>query len=422
MARELLLRGRTRTLRDIESNTTRKSSKWRDWTCVLLWSIVGYTCIILPVVAYSKPGLIPFYITLLLFHKESSPFFAFSHAKAHYSKPQGFEIVALVPFHHHERTAILDCYLQKNLIHNRGFLDRVVFVPQTEDAISMEWLYSIVNQTSAYDISSPGNEPEWKALKKNVMYIRIDGDTLFLEDNTIPTIVKTKLQNPESLIVSANVINEAALTSLHSHPGTALPYLPELYHVEQPPRSESQLKPGWRASNLPRWQGPSNFKVNKGFEPPYKGHRWLLSPNAKSGQDPIAASIYTDTGPTLQDWTVGAQQHYSFLHHLENNDLARYKFPIWVNPTESISENFGCFWGKDAAAVHHFSNETGRRSSSSRHESSDPSPHVIIDGKGLVSHYSAEQGAAGLDTTDLISRYRAYAQERVCSCELNNLG
>jgi hypothetical protein len=301
------------------------------------------------------------------------------------------------------------------LIHNHGFLDQVVFVPQTEDAISMEWLYLMVNQTSAYTISSSDDEPEWKAVKENVMYIRIDGDTVFLEDNAIPTIVKTKLENPNSLIVSANVINEAALASLHSHPGTALPYLPELYHVEQPPRSESQQKHDWRASSLPRWQGPPNFKVNKEFEPPYEGHRWLLSRGANSGQDPIAASVYTETGPTLQDWTVGAQQHYSFLHHLENNDLIRYKFPIWVDPTEPISENFGCFWGNDAAAVHQtFRHEKRSRSSPSWHKPGNPSRHVIIDGKGIISHYSAQQGAAGLDTTDLISRYRAYAQERVC--------
>jgi hypothetical protein len=112
MARELLLMGCTRNLRDIESNTERKPSNWRDWAFVLLWSVVGYTCIILTVLAYFNPGLILFDISSLLFRKEISPFFAFSHGIGHYSKPQGFEIVALVPFHHHERTAILDCYLQ----------------------------------------------------------------------------------------------------------------------------------------------------------------------------------------------------------------------------------------------------------------------------------------------------------------------
>lgn len=287
-------------------------------------------------------------------------------------------------------------------------------MPQTDDAVSMEWLYSIVNQTPEYTISSRGHEMEWKVAKDNVMYIRIDGDIVFLEDNAISTIVKTKLDNPSTLMVSANVINEAALASLHSHPGTALPYLPELYDVKQPSRSKSQLKYDWRASSLPSWQGPLNFEVRKDFEPPFEGHRWLLPRDAGSGRDPIARSVYTETGPTLHDWTVGAQQHYSFLHHLEHNDLGRYKFPMWVDPTEPTSENFGCFWGNDAEDVHDIFRNNPKGSSHNWHMSDGSRPHVIIDGKGLVSHYSARQGAAGLDATDLITRYRAYAQEKVC--------
>ncbi|CAG8908569.1 unnamed protein product [Penicillium egyptiacum] len=408
MARELLIMGRTQNLRDIESNNEKKHSHWHDWAFVLLWGVIGYACLILMVLAYSNPGLIPFDISSLLFRKEISPFFAFSQGTGHYSKPQGFKIVALVPFHYHERTAILDCYLQKNLVHNNGFLDQVVFVPQTDDAASMEWLYSIVNQTPEYAISSRGHEMEWEDAKDDVMYIRIDGDVVFLEDNAISTIVKTKLDNPSALLVSANVINEAALASLHSHPGPALPYLPELYDVKQPSRSKSQLKHDWRASSLPSWQGPLSFKVGKDFDPPFEGHRWLLPRDAGSDRDPIARSVYTDTGPTLHDWTVGAQQHYS-LHHLEHNDLGRYKFPMWVDPTEPTSENFGCFWGNDAVDVHRIfrNNQKGSSWDGSR-------PHVIIDGKGLVSHYSALQGAAGLDATDLLTRYRAYAQEKVC--------
>ncbi|KAJ5791423.1 uncharacterized protein N7518_008434 [Penicillium psychrosexuale] len=414
MARELLIMGRTQNLRDIESNNEKKHSHWRDWAFVLLWGATGYACIILMVLVYSNPKLIPFDISSLLFRKEISPFFAFSQGTGHYSKPQGFKIVALVPFHYHERTEILDCYLQKNLVHNNGFLDQVIFVPQTDDAVDMEWLYSIVNQTPEYAISSRYHEIEWEVAKNNVMYIRIDGDIVFLEDNAIPTIVKTKLDNPSTLMVSANVINEAALASLHSHPGTALPYLPELYDVEQPSRSKLQLKHDWRASNLPSWQGPPSFKISKDFDPPFEGHRWLLPRDAGSDRDPIARSVYTDTGPTLHDWTVGAQQHYSFLHHLEHNDLGRYKFPMWVDPTEPTSDNFGCFWGNDAVDVHRIFRNNQNGSSHNWHMPDGSRPHIIIDGKGLVSHYSARQGAAGLDATDLITRYRAYAQEKVC--------
>ena len=117
----------------------------------------------------------------------------------------------------------------------------------------------------------------------------------------------------------------------------------------------------------------------------------------------------------MQDWTVGAQQHYSLLHHLELDQLRRYKFPLWVNPTEPITMNFGCFWGKDVQALREI---FGHKSSEMIYDEwvkdGESRPNVTIDGKGLVSHYSSRQGVEGLDSTDLLDRYRAYAQERVC--------
>ncbi|KAJ5096234.1 hypothetical protein NUU61_005590 [Penicillium alfredii] len=403
--------------RDVESHRKNKPSAWRDWATVVMWSVVGYLCIISMVVTYFSPSILPLDLFALLFHKEVSPFFAFSHGSGHFPKPSGFKIVALVPFNHHERTAILDCYLQKNLVHNHGFLDEVVFVPQTEDTASLDWLMSLVDQTPEYIMSGSGTERDWNVAEDNVMYIRIDGDVVFLEDHTIPTIVKTKLNNPSSLMVSANVVNEAALASLHSHPGVALPYLPELHRTEPPSQANSQLSQDWRASSLPLWQGSPSFRVGKEFTPPFEGHRWLLPTAAGSDLGPIAESVYTDTGPSLSDWTVAAQQHYSFLYHLEAGDLGHYKFPLWIDPTEPTSEHFGCFWGNDAQALGNIF-QHGDSSPDELLQSwttpDDTHPHVVIDGKGLVSHYSARQGASGLDSTDLLNRYRAYAQEKVC--------
>lgn len=246
------------------------------------------------------------------------------------------------------------------------------------------------------------------------MYIRIDGDTVFLEDHTIPTIVKTKLDHPESLMVSANVANEAALASLHSHPGVALSYLPELHPTRQPLGSKFQLSQDWRDSNLPVWEGPASFQVQNGFKPPFEGHRWLQPVEMGSDRGPIASSMYTDTGPSMKEWTVAAQQHYSFLHHLELDRLSRYKFPIWVDPAEPISDNFGCFWGSDARALQDIFGRTEDDLVKWWVGANGSRPHVSIDGKGLVSHYPADLGPDGLDATDLLDRYRAYAEERVC--------
>jgi hypothetical protein len=97
---------------DVESNRDSESSTWRDWATVLVWCVLGYLFIILAVIGWFNPSLLPVDLTSLVFNKEISPFFAFSHGSGYFPKPQGFKIVALVPFRYHERTEILDCYLQ----------------------------------------------------------------------------------------------------------------------------------------------------------------------------------------------------------------------------------------------------------------------------------------------------------------------
>lgn len=107
--------GRPLNSRDVESNQEEKSSTWRTWAAVLVWSVLGYLCIILTVVGHFNPSLLPLDPTALVFNKNISPFFAFSRGSGHFPKPHGFKIVAIVPFNHYERTAILDCYLQVRL-------------------------------------------------------------------------------------------------------------------------------------------------------------------------------------------------------------------------------------------------------------------------------------------------------------------
>jgi hypothetical protein len=109
--------GRSQYLDDLEAIHDEEAElcTWRDWVAVLSWSLLGYLCIILTVIGYYNPSLLPFDPTSLLFNKDISPFLAFSQGSGHYPKPHGFKVVALVPFNYHERAAILDCYLQVSL-------------------------------------------------------------------------------------------------------------------------------------------------------------------------------------------------------------------------------------------------------------------------------------------------------------------
>lgn len=74
-------------------------------------------------------------------------------------------------------------------------------------------------------------------------------------------------------------------------------------------------------------------------------------PATMNNRTPVATTINTANGPGWDSWTVHAQQHYSFLHHLERGDLRRYKFPLRVNPSGTVSHDFVCMWGADVDMI-----------------------------------------------------------------------
>lgn len=107
--------GRQLNSRDVESHQEKSSAAWRDWATVVFGSVLGYLCLLVAVISFFNPSLLPLDLTSLVFNKNISPFSAFSRGSGHFPKPHGFKIVALVPVTYHERTAILDCYLQVRL-------------------------------------------------------------------------------------------------------------------------------------------------------------------------------------------------------------------------------------------------------------------------------------------------------------------
>ena len=49
----------------------------------------------------------------------------------------------------------------------------------------------------------------------------------------------------------------------------------------------------------------------------------------------------------MNNWSIAAQEHYSFLEHLENNDLEKYHYDIWDYHYGRLSINLICIWGDD---------------------------------------------------------------------------
>ena len=165
---------------------------------------------------------------------------------------------------------------------------------------------------------------------------------IFIDNSTISELVATKRDHPEYLLVSANGINNPALSWVHYHLGAIHPYLPELVLPKEIPG------PSWRASKLPKWKDGALFNRHEWFDAPYENHRWLpLGPEYTLDGTPITTTAYDKSGPGWNNWAIAAQEHYSFLENLEKDELWRYNFGVWDYQYERLSINMIAIWGDD---------------------------------------------------------------------------
>lgn len=183
----------------------------------------------------------------------------------------------------------------------------------------------------------------------------------------------------------------------------------------------------WRASELPPYEGPptgpEGFSYNGSTPAPYQGHRWLpvrLGPGETYDMaiTPASTLTYYAHGPSLHNWAAGAQTHYSFLDHLEQGDISKYKFDTWDYLYERLSINFIALRGSDILDVFPFP-QPDDEDYLTTVRSKELGRHVVVDGTGLAVHFAfspqsrAHEGR-GLSWTDALSRYAAYAEEKVC--------
>ncbi|KAL6854753.1 hypothetical protein ACO1O0_005878 [Amphichorda felina] len=172
------------------------------------------------------------------------------------------------------------------------------------------------------------------------------------------------------------------------------------------------------------WSGSGHDKFNTSRFVPSgtQRHRWLplrgKDAYLLANQTPIADSEYDPYGPGWRRWQIAAQQHYSFLEHLENNELWRYKFNIWDFKTKRMGIQLVAMMGKDINAAKpipkddefHFGITMPRKLSRL----------AVADGRGVAAHYSfrtqlTSEIYGGLRSTDILDRYRAFARESICA-------
>ncbi|KAL4976537.1 hypothetical protein BDW66DRAFT_134706 [Aspergillus desertorum] len=95
-------------------------------------------------------------------------------------------------------------------------------------------------------------------------------------------------------------------------------------------------------------------------------------------------SVLSYLGPSSDEWTIRAQQHYSSLYRLDLGDLHRSKFSLWTNLTDPISTSLSASWAR-YQAYYLYRCLAGPIISSSADGS-----HItkdLLDGKGVTAHY-----------------------------------
>ncbi|KAI4209179.1 MAG: hypothetical protein LQ351_007854 [Letrouitia transgressa] len=364
--------------------------------------------------------------------------------KEKFVKPNDFKIIGLIFFGRPPVVAVLDCYLKRNLVSNGGWLDEVHWVVNTDKKDDIKWLDELVKTHELYKkitIPELGYNHIWSTVKKEHMYIKIDDDMVYFDDNAISNVVYTKVKHPDSFAVVANLINSPETGWLHYHFGAIHAYLPETKPPPEDPSGASLGPKAWRASKLPIWdeEGEMHFEVtmdkpddgavlepDNPAAPPFKGHRWLPLPDPEKNlhRTPYQESRYDPYGPDWKSWALAAQAHYSLLQNIESGTLDQYHYGttspkdhegVWNTGYGRMNINFMAIWGKDVLDNLPFSTSDDEMVLSQEIPLKLQRP-VLVNTHALAAHFSFRTQHE-IYETDLLSRYRAMANEMICGAD-----
>lgn len=354
-------------------------------------------------------------------------------------KPQDVKVIGLIFFGRKDRVQILKCYLERNLAANGGWLDEVHWVKNTDRPEDVKYLEEIVASNPAYkqvlikETGFIGYGLAWSTLQEGALYVKIDDDVVFMADDAIARMISTKLQHPEYLVVSANMINSPLMGWVHYHMGAIQPYLPEVVNPEDvppelaPDRSKRPPPPKrvpWRHTQHPFWQGSDDYFFSFQEEPPSRTHRWLRLKTDQGNmvkqlkRTPISDAEYKTWGNSVESWAIAAQQHYSFLENLYEDKLELYQFSPkglpWVTDYDRLSINMIVI--NSTEILQNLPMDTVDEQWLTVSLPKTIGKSVAVDTHALAVHFSFG-GQGDVATTDLLGRYLDYAREKACMVE-----
>ncbi|KAI0900174.1 hypothetical protein F4806DRAFT_280708 [Annulohypoxylon nitens] len=388
--------------------------------------------------------------------------------KGGWKKPVGIKVVALVFFGRKRTVDFLDCYLQQNLAANGGYLDEIRFMVHTNKEEDLEFLRDLVSRREEHYHIVEANTCEgssygciWDSVvEDDTIYVKIDDDIIFIHPDAIPQLVHTRIATPHPFAVSANLVNSPLTGYEHFHVGAIHAFRPDPRDKPSHAAAES-----WRPSEKSQFPESSIPQLNisdlKSIEfndeifpaRPYYGHPFLLisddpfdlmkSPmglNYLHGGDKGVESMYEKA---WKSWAIASQQQYSLLKNLEDNTIAHYffgspqEFPNGKNASavalkhmtenkggpgaeqlyntqyKRYNLNFVALWGHDIKAALPIA-EDDEEDITVTIPKRTRRPFVI-DTRSVVGHLSFYPQHDGVRETDLLDRWRAFANEMICT-------
>ncbi|KAI1130160.1 hypothetical protein F5Y10DRAFT_132646 [Nemania abortiva] len=381
-----------------------------------------------------------------------------------WQKPEGVKIIGMVFFGRKRYVDILDCYLQQNLASNGGYLDEVWFMIHTEEKEDIKWLNRLVNTTEDYKIIGQANcktnGPKygclWRsATEDKTIYIKLDDDIVYIHQDAIPQLVHTRLAVPHAFGVSAHLVNSPITGMEQFHHNVIYPFVPD--PNRKPGHNASET---WRLSELDRY--PSNKQKtltkeadNKIMFPkvPYRGHPFVLLSEdnfdllhtSMGRYDQAPGGDFIAFSPVWKSWAMAAQQQYSLLYNLEKNQISRYFFgrpaaylanakgpdpdtiiaaperegqpvlggeQVFDTQFRRYNLNFVAVWGSDIK--NHLPIADDDEDAITKSIPKKTGRPFIIDTRAVVGHFSFFTQATEIRQTDLLDRWRAFANEAVC--------
>jgi hypothetical protein len=243
------------------------------------------------------------------------------------------------------------------ILREKDFIDEYRIWVNTKDPEDLKYFEELENKYPGFvtlDRSADNERRKGKSeaihcffkntIDVDTIYIRLDDDIIWLDNNFFKKIYKFRVENPEPFLIFGNIINNAICDHIHQKEGI----------YEQTPLF------GYDCLDENGWKNPQ----------------------------------------------LAEMKHRTFLTNYANNDIDKYKFNRWIaNDYERISINAICWFGKELKKINGNVAIAEEEFLSKDYPRQISAPNCIY-GDALCVHFSFYTQREHLDQTDILELYQ----------------